>query len=194
MATSRTGASRNCRSRIEHLEFKQQTEVYSTDKERELIEKIKHLKALVKEQEAELEQNKEMRAKLAEARELRRRASEIHKEVTEKAELAQQHHDLMVEAYRKADKSREEADRAHQKFVEAQEARTRSTGCLLPARRNSAITIRLYPVCGRRTRKTKVTREQKAVRKEAERVFQQFRDGEKITTDDLLLLQRAKLI
>ena len=45
----------------------------------------------------------------------------------------------------------------------------------------------------KKTRKTKVTREQKAVRKEAERVFQQFRDGEKITTDDLLLLQ-AKLI
>ncbi|HOI13221.1 MAG TPA: phosphoserine phosphatase, partial [Methanoculleus sp.] len=45
-----------------------------------------------------------------------------------------------------------------------------------------------------KTKKTKVTKEQKAVRKEAERVFQQFRDGEKITTDDLLLLQRAKLI
>ena len=38
---------------IEHLEFKQQTEVYSADKERELIEKIKHLKASVKDQEAE---------------------------------------------------------------------------------------------------------------------------------------------
>ncbi|PKL57694.1 MAG: phosphoserine phosphatase, partial [Methanomicrobiales archaeon HGW-Methanomicrobiales-5] len=46
----------------------------------------------------------------------------------------------------------------------------------------------------KKTRKTKVTKEQKAVRKEAERVFQMFREGEKITTDDLLLLQRAKLI
>ena len=133
----------------QHLEFKQQTG-FGTDKERELIEKIKHLKALVKEQEAELEQNKEMRAKLAEARELRRRASEIHKEVTEKAELAQQHHDLMVESYRKVTNLVRRPTAPTSSSSRPRRRRTRSTGCLLPARRNSAITIRLYPVCVRR--------------------------------------------
>ena len=40
----------------------------------------------------------------------------------------------------------------------------------------------------------KVTKEQKAVRKEAESLFKNFRAGEKLTTDDILLLQRSKLI
>ncbi|MDN7023515.1 phosphoserine phosphatase [Methanoculleus sp. FWC-SCC1] len=179
---------------IEHLEFKQQTEVYSTDKERELIEKIKHLKAGVKEQEAELEQNKEMRTKLADAREFRRLASEIHKEVTEKAELAQQHHDLMVESYRKADKSRESADQFHQQFVEAQESADEEHKLFIACQKELRDYDKVISGLRQKTKKTKVTKEQKAVRKEAERIFQQFRGGEKLTTDDLLLLQRAKLI
>ena len=54
---------------IEYMEYRQQTEVFTTDKERELIDKIKQMKGQVREQEAELEQNKEMRTKIAEARE-----------------------------------------------------------------------------------------------------------------------------
>jgi len=46
----------------------------------------------------------------------------------------------------------------------------------------------------KKTKKTKVTKEQKAVRKEAENLFKMFRAGEKLTTDDILLLQRSKLI
>ena len=107
---------------IEFMEYRQQTEVFTTDKERELIEKIKQMMAQVREQEAELEQNKEMRTKITEARDFRKLASDLHAKVTEFAELAQKHHDLMVESYRKADKSREAADAAHKSFVEAQES------------------------------------------------------------------------
>ena len=57
---------------IEYMEYRQQTEVFTTDKERELIEKIKQMKGQVREQEAELEQNKEMRTKVAEARDFRK--------------------------------------------------------------------------------------------------------------------------
>jgi uncharacterized coiled-coil DUF342 family protein len=179
---------------IEHMEFRQQTEVFSTDKERELIEKIKQLKSSVKEQEAELEQNKEMRTKLTDAREFRKLASDIHREVTEKAELAQMHHDLMVECYRKADKSREAADEAHQHFVEAQEAADEEHKQFITCQKELRDYDKVISGLRKKTRTTKVTKEQKAVRKEAERIFQQFRGGEKLTTDDLLLLQRAKLI
>ena len=39
------------RKQIEHLEFKLQMEIYSTDKERELIEKIRYLKRALQENE-----------------------------------------------------------------------------------------------------------------------------------------------
>lgn len=190
----RTRGIKELQKQIDFMEFRQQTEVISTDKERELIEKIKHLKASIKEQEAELEQNKEMRAKLQKARDLRKQASDIHSNVTEMAELAQQHHDFMVECYRKADTSREAADDMHRKFVEAQEEADSEHSHFISCQKELRDYDKIIGGLRKKSKKTKVTKEQKAVRKEAERIFQLFRSGEKLTTDDILLLQRAKLI
>jgi uncharacterized coiled-coil DUF342 family protein len=179
---------------IEHMEYRQQTEVFTTDKERELIEKIKQMMAQVREQEAELEQNKEMRTKITEARDFRKLASDLHARVTEYAELAQKHHDLMVESYRKADKSREAADAAHKSFVESQESADSEHKFFISCQKELRDYDKVISGLRKKTKKVKVTKEQKAVRKEAESLFKNFRAGEKLTTDDILLLQRSKLI
>jgi uncharacterized coiled-coil DUF342 family protein len=179
---------------IEYMEYRQQTEVFTTDKERELIEKIKQMMAQVREQEAELEQNKEMRTKVTEARDFRKLASDLHAKVTEFAELAQKHHDLMVEFYRKADKSRESADAAHKSFVEAQESADAEHKFFIACQKELRDYDKVISGLRKKTKKVKVTKEQKAVRKEAESLFKNFRAGEKLTTDDILLLQRSKLI
>jgi uncharacterized coiled-coil DUF342 family protein len=179
---------------IEYMEYRQQTEVFTTDKERELIEKIKQMMAQVREQEAELEQNKEMRSKITDARDLRKLASDFHAKVTEFAELAQKHHDLMVEFYRKADKSREAADAAHKSFVESQESADSEHKFFIACQKELRDYDKVISGLRKKTKKVKVTKEQKAVRKEAESLFKNFRAGEKLTTDDILLLQRSKLI
>jgi uncharacterized coiled-coil DUF342 family protein len=179
---------------IEYMEYRQQTEVFTTDKERELIEKIKQMKESVREQEAELEQNKEVKTKLTQAKDYRKMASDLHAKVTELAELAQNHHDQMVELYRKADQSREEADEMHKKFVEAQEAADAEHRYFIQCQKELRDYDKVISGLRKKTKKAKITKEQKAVRKEAERIFKQFRDGEKLTTDDILLLQRSKLI
>ncbi|MCK4270881.1 MAG: phosphoserine phosphatase [Methanogenium sp.] len=179
---------------IEYMEFQQQTQVISTDKERELIEKIKHMKSSIKEQETELEQNKEIHSKLQDARDFRKSASELHAKVTESAELAQKHHDLMVECYRKADKSREAADESHRKFVEAQETADAEHNQFIECQKELRDYDKVIGGIRKKGKKTRVNKEEKAVRKEAEEIFQQFRSGAKLTTDDILLLQRSKLI
>lgn len=189
---------KDLQKQIESLEFRQQTEVFSPEKERELIDKIKQMREQVREQEAEFEQNKEIREKIMIAKDLRKQASEIHEHVTQLAEDAQKHHDLMVECYRKADISREEADAVHKKFVEAQEAADTEHKLFIECQKE----LRDYDkVIGGMRKKTtkkpvsKTTKEQnKEVRKEAEDLFQKFRGGEKLTTEDLLLLQRSKFM
>jgi uncharacterized coiled-coil DUF342 family protein len=185
---------KDLQKQIEYMEYRQQTEVFTTDKERELIEKIKQMMAQVREQEAELEQNKEMRTKITEARDFRKLASDLHAKVTEFAELAQKHHDLMVEFYRKADKSREAADSAHKSFVEAQESADDEHKFFIACQKELRDYDKVISGLRKKTKKVKVTKEQKAVRKEAESLFKNFRAGEKLTTDDILLLQRSKLI
>ncbi len=179
---------------IEHMEFRQQTEVFTTEKERELIEKIKLLKEQLREQEAEIEQNKEVKEKITTAKEYRRQASEIHERVTVLAEDAQKHHDLMVECYRKADASREQADAAHKQFVEAQEAADNEHKLFISCQKELRDYDKVIGGLRKKTKKTKNTKEQKEVRKEAEQVFSMFKAGEKLTTEDLLLLQRSKLV
>ena len=100
----------------------------------------------------------------------------------------------MVECYRKADKSREAADEAHRQFVEAQETADAEHNHFIACQKELRDYDKVIGGLRKKTKKTKITKEQKAVRKEAERVFQMFRGGEKLTTDDILLLQRAKLI
>ncbi|MDD1689169.1 MAG: phosphoserine phosphatase [Methanoregula sp.] len=192
--TQKNRGVKELQKQIEYMEYRQQTEVFTTDKERELIEKIKQMKGQVREQEAELEQNKEMRTKITEARDFRKAASDLHAKVTEVAELAQKHHDLMVESYRKADKSREAADASHKSFVEAQEAADAEHKFFIACQKELRDYDKVISGLRKKTKKVKVTKEQKAVRKEAESLFKNFRAGEKLTTDDILLLQRSKLI
>jgi uncharacterized coiled-coil DUF342 family protein len=192
--TQKNRGVKELQKQIEYMEYRQQTEVFTTDKERELIDKIKQMKGQVRDQEAELEQNKEMRTKITEARDFRKAASDLHAKVTEVAELAQKHHDLMVESYRKADKSREAADAAHKSFVEAQESADAEHKSFIACQKELRDYDKVISGLRKKTKKVKVTKEQKAVRKEAESLFKNFRAGEKLTTDDILLLQRSKLI
>ncbi|MDD1673732.1 MAG: phosphoserine phosphatase, partial [Methanomicrobiales archaeon] len=192
--TVKARSVKELQKQIEYLDFKQQTEVFTIDQERELIEKIKQMKGSVREQEAELEQNKEVKTKITQAKDLRKMASDLHAKVTELAELAQNHHDQMVELYRKADQSREDADEMHKKFVEAQEAADAEHRYFIQCQKELRDYDKVISGLRKKSKKAKVTKEQKAVRKEAERIFKQFRDGEKLTTDDILLLQRSKLI
>jgi uncharacterized coiled-coil DUF342 family protein len=110
------------------------------------------------------------------------------------ADLAQKHHDAMVECYKKADKSRESADEVHRQFVEAQEAADAEHKFFIACQKELRDFDKVISGLRKKTAKAKVTKEQKAVRKEAERIFNLFRGGEKLTTDDILLLQRSKLI
>ncbi len=187
-------SAKDIQRQIDQLEERQQTEQMSKEKENELVDKIKQLRAELKDQEVEHEQNKEVRTRLIEAREFRKQASAIHAEVTEKAELAQKHHDLMVECYRKADKSREGADAKHKQFVEAQEAADAEHKQFLECQKQLRDYDKVLTGIRSKQKKVKSVKENKSARKEAETIFNAFKSGEKLTTEDLLKLQRSKLI
>ena len=87
---------RDLRREIDHLEFRQQTEVLSPDKEKQLVDKIAALHAEFRSRKEQLEKNDELRKLLDEAQAMRDQASGHHDEVTRFAELAQQYHDQMI--------------------------------------------------------------------------------------------------
>jgi len=111
---------RDLRCEIDQLEFRQQTEILSTDKEKQLVNKIASLRAEFKGRKEQLEKNEELKKLLDEAQALRDQASNYHDEVIKFAKLAQEYHDQMINAFKEADQTRAEADAAQKEFLKAQ--------------------------------------------------------------------------
>jgi len=179
---------------IDHLEFRQQTEVLSTEKERDLVDRIAHLWEQYRQKKGELENNTELREILDKAKQLRDEASEHHKQVTINAELAQECHDNMLASFKEADQMRAEADAAHKDFVLAQEMADEQHHKYIKMQKElrdyDKVIFSLY----KKSKETRESREKVQVLKRAEEVYAMFKEGQKLETEDLLLLQRSGLL
>jgi uncharacterized coiled-coil DUF342 family protein len=111
---------RDLHREIDHLEFRQQTEVLSPDKEKQLVDKIAALHAEFRSRKEQLEKNEDLRKLLDEAQALRDEAISYHDQVIKFAEMAQEYHDKMIGTFKEADQTRAEADAAQKEFVMAQ--------------------------------------------------------------------------
>lgn len=109
------------RREIDYLEFRQQTEVLSPDKEKQLVNKIAALQAEFNGRREQLENTGEMKKLLDEAQSLKDLASSYHDQVINFAEMAQECHDEMISSFKEADQTRAEADAAQREFLKAQE-------------------------------------------------------------------------
>jgi len=179
------------RKEIDHLEFKQQTEVLTTEKERALVDKISELKEEFKKKKEQLEQNHELKSFLGDAQGLRDEASEFHKKVKEYADLAQEYHDKMIECFREADKVRAEADAQHKEFVKAQETADEQHKQFLKLQKEIRDFDKVIVGLKKKAKTEKESKDKVEYKKQAEDVFAQFKAGEKLNTEDLLLLQRS---
>ena len=111
---------RDPRHEIDLLEFRQQTEVLSPDKEKQLVDKIAALRAELKGRKEPLEKNPELSKLLDEAQAMRDQSSYYHDQVIKFAQMAQEYHDQMIGAFKEADQTRAEADAAQKEFLKAQ--------------------------------------------------------------------------
>jgi uncharacterized coiled-coil DUF342 family protein len=179
---------------IDQLEFRQQTEVISTEKERELVDRIAHLWEEYRKKRDELENNTELREALEKARKLRDEASEFHKALTDNADRAQECHEKMLKCFKEADKVRAEADATHKEFVRAQESADEQHQKYIKMEKELRDYDKIISSLKKRTKEDRESREKVDVLKRAEEVYAMFKDGQKLETDDLLLLQRSGLL
>ncbi|MEA3557744.1 MAG: phosphoserine phosphatase [Candidatus Thermoplasmatota archaeon] len=179
---------------IHGLEFKQQTSVLEPDKERGLVDRISYIKAKIMKKEKEMEGNEEIRDLVQNVRDAKRNMDDVHNKVNEYADLAQKEHDQMIDRFGKSDKIRKEADRSQEKFVESKIAADQE-------HKEHIEMIHLVHdldkiVFGlRQKRRTVERRGQKPQapstgKIEAEKIYEKFKKGEKISTEDLMILQK----
>jgi uncharacterized coiled-coil DUF342 family protein len=179
---------------IDALEFKQQTEVMTPAKERELVDNIARLTDELKQRKQQLEGNTELKSLLEKAQSLRDEALVHHNKVKEYADAAQQHHDKMIVIFKEADAVRADSDAAHKEFVKAQEAADEQHRLFIQTQKEIRELNKVIIGLKRKTKESKDESIREQAKKEAEEVYNQFKLGEKLNTEDLMLLQRSGLL
>ena len=130
-----------------------------------------------------------------EAQELKKQSEEYHAKVVELSEEAQEAHEQMLEYFRKTDEIRTAADEAHKKFIQARKsasAKHEDFKMVL-----SEIHVINKELGNNRSKKRKSTKSESSHNKgsreekeKAEIIFDKFKNGKKLSTEELLLLQK----
>ena len=182
------------RRRIDELELKQQVEVLSKDKERKLVAKIKELRKEFEKMEKELEKDKKSKELLRKAQKYRKEADKYHEDAIKYVKLSHECHAKMVDGFKEADRIREKADEAHRLFLEAQEEADDAHQLFLRYGRDIKDFNHVINGLRRKVKDDLGFRERVEARKSAKGIYEKFREGEKLSTEDLLRLQRSEMM
>jgi uncharacterized coiled-coil DUF342 family protein len=188
--TSRPGAIPvwRLRKELKELEFRHMTTALTGDQEKRLIEEMKRLEAAVREQDEQLRQDPEVEGTLKAFAEARAEAEKHHANVGRAAEEAQREHEAMVSLYESVDELRRQADEVQAKLLEvkgqADEAHRAHIAAIEEVR---DIEKMLYAARG--SRAPAAWGEAEPPREED--VLARLKKGEKVSTEDLLELQKT---
>lgn len=181
------------KKQLQDLEYTQQTRPLGKDKENEIIKQISVLAKEIADREKTFEQNDEIKELVAQLREAKAQAETFHHQVSEYAEKAQAAHDRMIGYYEQADRLRKEADAAQAKFVECKTAADEEHKKHIEQIKSVHQMDRDEPRGGRKGTSVRGSKKRtdSEGKKEAKEIFERFKAGDKLSTEDLMALQKS---
>lgn len=182
------------RKQLRSLENEQMTQPMSPRKEKKVIEIISDIHNKIKEQEDLLNKDPKLKKALEEEKIIKQKAEKQHDLVEKLAARAQEEHEGMISVIRQLDNmvkkvneiqekivmTKIEADKVHKEFIECVDKIHEIE------REVSTQKSKNY--------KSKKSAEAETAHKEADEIFERFKRGEKLSTEDLMALQKAGLI
>jgi phosphoserine phosphatase len=176
------------RKELKELEFRHMTTALTGEQEKRLIEEMKRLEAAIRDQDAELRQDPEVEQTLKAFAEARDEAEKHHAAVGQYAIEAQAEHEAMVRLYESVDELRRKADEVQAKLIEvkstADEAHRAHIASIEEVR---DIEKMLYAARGGRAPPSWAD----AQPPKEEDFLARLKKGEKVSTQDLLELQKS---
>jgi uncharacterized coiled-coil DUF342 family protein len=176
------------RKDLKELEFRHMTSAVTGDQEKRLIAEMQRLEQLIREQDEVMKQDPEINRVLAEITEARREAEAHHAEVGRLAEAAQREHEAMVTLYEEVDELRRQADEVQAKLLEvkaqADDAHRAHIAAIEEVRDLEKM---LHAARGGRA----LSPLGEAEPPKEEDFLARLKKGEKVSTEDLLTLQKT---
>ncbi|HEV8594710.1 MAG TPA: phosphoserine phosphatase [Thermoplasmata archaeon] len=173
------------------LEFRQQTAVLKASEEKAIIEQLGRLQAEIKKREKEVEQDADVRGAIEELRVAKDTAEAAHKKVGELADAAQQEHDQMVQLFEQGDALRREADGAQEEFIKTKMLADEEHKKHIEFIRQVHDYDKIIHGIRQKGHHEEPEESGGGVKRQAEQIFERFRKGEKLSTEDLMTLQKS---
>ncbi len=186
---------RQLKKKLKDLELQQMTSVMKPDKEKELIDQIGMVSKEIKGMQAELEGDEDIKKLLEDASEAREKAEYYHAKVEELANSSQAEHDSMMGVYEKSDTIRKEADKAQENFIKCKVQADEEHQSHIDLIRQVHDYDKMLSGLRQRDSLTPFTPAapgtHRSEKDEAKEVYEKFKKGEKLSTEDLMLLQKS---
>ena len=179
---------------LRKLENEQMTQPMSSQKEKKLIETIKEIHTKIKDEEETLNKDPKLKKAVEEEKTVKKKIEKQHELVEKMAKKAQEEHQGMIELrtqlnnfVKKTSEIQEsivltkmEADTVHREFIgnvnKIHELEKEISG----AEKKKVVKKKIADVS--------------AAQKQADEIFERFKRGEKLSTEDLMVLQKAGLL
>ena len=178
------------RKQIQELEIKQMTTPLTTDKERALVEEISSLQNKIKEHDELIETDTDVLDARNLFREQEKKRRELSKEMQKKRQEAQVSHHAMKDSLRINRSTRRKADASQRLFVKAKEKADEVHNEYIEYLRGMQEIDRMTASQG----KSGSVADQKASAASAEDLFAKFLAGEKLSTEQLMIIQKAGML
>ena len=169
-----------------------ETRVLDIKKENQLVKNANDLRK-------ELAEIKEDDKVKEEAAELKKKSEEFHAKVVELSEQAQEAHEQMLSYFRKTDEIRTAADEAHKLFIQARKnASAKHEEFKMILSEIHVINKKLGSNKNRKRRSDKSggsssNKKNREEKERAEEIFEKFKQGGKVSTEEILLLQKYNI-
>ena len=175
---------------IKKLDKTIETKVLDIRKENELVNKVTDLQKKLQTMQEDENTKKE-------SIELRERSESYHSRVVELSDEAQETHEQMLTYFKKIDDIRAKADEAHAEFINTREkasAKHDEVKTVLKEIRGKNKSLDKAKAKERHKEDMIIEKKNIQEKEKAEEIFRKFKEGKKLTTDELLLLQKHNVV
>ena len=182
------------RKQLKSLENEQMTRPMSPRKEKKIIEIISDIHAKIKAQEDLLNKDPKLKNALEEEKIIKQKAEKQHVLVEKLASRAQEEHEGMISLIRQLDNTVKRVNKIQETIVMTKiEADTVHKEFITCVDKIHEFEREISSVKSKKYKKKKSVEVETAY-KEADEIFERFKRGEKLSTEDLMSLQKAGLI
>ena len=175
---------------IERLELSIQIEGMPFSKEQKLMKKIKEMQKSYNESRVVIDINSKIKEIMRELDSIRKEGNENHELIQEKAKQSQEEHEKMIKLSKEVDELAAKEEEHYNKFIEQKKRFNEANGNLKQRLEElRLVEERIYNMRNEQIAR-RVEHETNILRSKEEIVEEKIRKRQKLTTEDILLLQR----